>query len=259
MKTKYAPWWSQSLDWLLTKVKRARKRMATQRSVEANKIFANLKITWEKADRNAKQRYWKRKLEQATNSSIWNINKGHTMVHSNAIPDLDGAIEFSDKCNKLRTTLFPASDGAISIIPENFVASQRGLSGTFTFLGKSEVKQVFRAINQNSAVGYDRITYANLIHLNLTNPDIIPHIATALLWFGYHYHKWKHAICVVIPKQGKSSYKIAKSYCQISLLPRLGKIIEKIAATQISNTGTICSAISQFQFRNKDSVTVARR
>jgi hypothetical protein len=88
MKTKYAPWWSQNLEWLLTKVKRARKRMATQHSVEANKIFTNLKMTWEKAVRNAKQRYWKRKLEQATNSSIWSINKRHTMVHSNAIPDL---------------------------------------------------------------------------------------------------------------------------------------------------------------------------
>jgi hypothetical protein len=42
--------------------------MATQRLVEANKIFTNLKMTWGKAVRNAKQRYWKRKLEQATNS-----------------------------------------------------------------------------------------------------------------------------------------------------------------------------------------------
>jgi hypothetical protein len=70
MKMKYAPWWSQNLEWLLTKVKCARKRMATQRSAEANKIFTNLKITWEKAVRNTKQQYWKRKLEQATNSSI---------------------------------------------------------------------------------------------------------------------------------------------------------------------------------------------
>jgi hypothetical protein len=48
---------------------------ATQRSVEANKIFTNLKMAGEEAARNAMQRYWKHKLEQATNSSIWNINK----------------------------------------------------------------------------------------------------------------------------------------------------------------------------------------
>jgi hypothetical protein len=125
MKTKYAPWWSRNLEWLLTKVKRARKRLVTHRSIEAKKIFENLKMTWEKAVRNAKQGCWKLKLEQATNSSIRNINKRHTMVHSNAIPDLDGAIEFIDKCNKLRTTLFPEGDRAMSIIPEKFVASKK--------------------------------------------------------------------------------------------------------------------------------------
>jgi hypothetical protein len=74
-------------------------------------------------------------------------------------------------------------------------------------VSRSEVKQVFRAMNQKPAGGCDGITYATIIHLNSTNPDIIPHIATALLRFGYHYHKWKHAICVIIPKQGKSVYK----------------------------------------------------
>jgi hypothetical protein len=59
----------------------------------------------------------------------------------------------------------------------------------FTLVSRSEVKQVFRVVNQNSAVGCDRITYATLIHLNSTNPDIISHIATALLRFGYYCHK----------------------------------------------------------------------
>jgi hypothetical protein len=113
-------------------------------------------------------------------------------------------------------------------------------------VSRSEVKQVSRAINQNSAVGCDSITYATLIHLNSTNPDIIPHIATVLLRFGYHYYKFKYAICVVILKQGKSSYKTAKSYRPISLLSCLGKIIEKIAATRISNAGNICGTISRF-------------
>jgi hypothetical protein len=58
---------------------------------------------------------------------------------------------------------------------------------------------------------------------------------------------------VTIPKQGKSSYKTAKSYRPISLLSCLGETIEKIAATRILNAGKICGAISRFQFGNKDS------
>jgi hypothetical protein len=82
------------------------------------------------------------------------------------------------------------------------------------------------------------------------NSDNIPHIATAVFRFGYHYHKWKHAICLIILKQGKSSYKTAKSYHPISCL---SKIIEKIAATRISNAGKFCGIISRFQFSHKDS------
>jgi hypothetical protein len=88
------------------------------------------------------------------------------------------------------------------------------------------------------------------------NPGIILHISTALLTFGFHYDKWKHAICIIITKQGKSSYKIVKSYCLISL-SCLGKTIEKIAASQISNAGKICGAISRFQFSNKNSHSIS--
>jgi hypothetical protein len=124
-------------------------------------------------------------------------------------------------------------------------------------VSKSEVKQVFRVITPNSPVRYDKITYAILIHLNSTNPDILLYIISTLLWFRYHNHKWKYAICGIIPKQAKSSYKIAKSYCSISLLSGLGKIIEKMAVTWISNPGKIYSTISRFQFGNKDSHSVS--
>jgi hypothetical protein len=53
------------------------------------------------------------------------------MGHSTEIPDLDGTIESIDKCNKLQTLLFPASDGVTTLIPENFVVSQRDLSNIF--------------------------------------------------------------------------------------------------------------------------------
>jgi hypothetical protein len=65
--------------------------------------------------------------------------------------------------------------------------------------------------------------------------------------------KWKNAICVIIPKQGKSSYNTTKSCRPISLLSCQGKIIEKIAATQIAEARKICGAISSFQLGNNDN------
>jgi hypothetical protein len=95
--------------------------------------------------------------------------------------------------------------------------------------------------------------YTTLSYLNECPPDTLPSLTTALLKFGHHYHKWKHAICIIIPKQGKSSYKIAKSFRPISLLSCLGKVIEKIAATRIAKAGKICGAISSFQLCSKDN------
>jgi hypothetical protein len=95
--------------------------------------------------------------------------------------------------------------------------------------------------------------YTTLSYIDECSQDTLPSLATALLKFGHHYHKWKHAICIIIPKQGKGSYNTVKSYRPISLLLCLGKIIEKIAATRIAEAGKICGAISSFQFGNKNN------
>jgi hypothetical protein len=246
MKPKFVSWWSQNLEWLLTKVKRARKRIIKDRTLESIQIFENSRSNWESAVRKAKQQYWKQKFEQATNSSIWKINKKHTMAHTN----VNGADNFIDKCNRLRSTLFPVTDQVLHNIPDNFVISKCSLSESFSTVSRSEVKRVLKAVNcnsVNSAVGSDKMTYTTLSYLDECSPDILPSLATALK-FGHHYHKWKHAVCAIIPKQEKSSYNTAKSYRPISLLSCLGKIIEKIA-----EAGKICGAISSFQFGNKDN------
>jgi uncharacterized protein Usg len=59
MKPKFVSWWSQNLEWLLTKVKQARKRMIKNRTLESVQIFENSRSNWESAVRKAKQRYWK--------------------------------------------------------------------------------------------------------------------------------------------------------------------------------------------------------
>jgi hypothetical protein len=55
----------------------------------------------------------------------------------------------------------------------------------------------------------------------------------------------------MIPKQGKSNYTLAKSYRPISLLPCLGKIIEKIVASRIASPGKIFGARSSIKFGSK--------
>jgi hypothetical protein len=70
MRSKFAAWWSPNLEWLTTRVKRARKRLI-HNTQENSEILDNLKLTWEKSVKNAKDRHWKEKLEEMKSSTVW--------------------------------------------------------------------------------------------------------------------------------------------------------------------------------------------
>jgi hypothetical protein len=204
-------------------------------------------LTWEKSVKNAKDRHWKEKLEEMKSSTVWTTIKRHTLTHTKALPEIEGSSDFQSKCGRLRYSLFPDNPISTLTIPDDFVVSKKDLSNDFTPVSKTEVKKALDNANTKSAVGCDMINYTILKHLDLANPSLLPNLVTALLQYGLHYYEWKHAICVVIPKQGKSDYILAKSYRPISLLSCIGKIIEKI-----SSLGKICGAISSIQFGNKE-------
>jgi hypothetical protein len=184
-------------------------------------------------------------------STVWTTIKRHTLTHTKALPEIEGSSDFQSKCDHLRCSLSPDNPISICTIPDGFVVSKKDLNNNFTPVSKTEVKKALDSANTNSAVECDIINYTTLKHLDRANPSLLPSLVAALLQYGLHYYKWKHAICVMIPKQGKSSYTLAKSYRPISLLSCLGKIMEKIVASRIASLGKICEAIS-IQFGNKE-------
>jgi ribonuclease HI len=251
-RPKFAPWWTKNLDWLTTRLKRSRKRLRKDESDRNLETFSSIKISWEKAVKSAKHKFWKLNLDSATNINIWKITKRHTQVHTHAVPDIDGAVSFEDKCAKFRSSMFPQSDLDLPEVPENFALSKANLSNDFTSVSRSEIKCALGRTNKASAVGSDKLNVSTLCHFDDASPSTLPQLATALFKYGCHYQAWKHALCVVIPKNGKASYSTAKSYRPISLLSCLGKVIEKVAANRIAAAGKICGAISSRQFGNRE-------
>jgi hypothetical protein len=215
---------------------------------------ASAKALWEKSVKKAKQCHWKKKkLEQASRSSIWSITMRHTMAHSKAIPELDGSPDFEEKCEKLRRFLFPEPLAPLPYISDDFVTPLQDLSDAFDVVTATEVVRTLRSVNKNSAVGNDPINFTTLIYVNEAIPSLLPTLITALFRFGIHHKSWKEAICVAIPEQGKKSYTTPTSYHQISLLSCLGKVVEKIASKCISVAASKCGAISRSQFGNKEN------
>ena len=58
-------------------------------------------------------------------------------------------------------------------------------------------------------------------------------ILNGALKLGMHPNCWKTAKLVVIPKPNKDDYNLAKSYCPISLLECLSKLLEKAVSKQL--------------------------
>ena len=64
----------------------------------------------------------------------------------------------------------------------------------------------------------------------------------------YHPPLWKHALVQVIPKPGKLDYFASKSYCPISLLDCLGKLMEKAVAKRITHAIDVAEVLPPNQF-----------
>jgi hypothetical protein len=68
-----------------------------------------------------------------------------------------------------------------------------------------------------------------------------------MLSHSIHPQEWKHAVCVVIPKKGKPSYKDTSIYRQISLPSCFRKILETVLSKMVYNAARRTGAISENQ------------
>ena len=84
----------------------------------------------------------------------------------------------------------------------------------------------------NSAPGEDKITYTILKHLPINSIRNLAILFTNCLDYGYFPKAWKKAEGIMIPKQNKDP-KDSGNYRPISLLPTIGKLLERIIANRI--------------------------
>jgi hypothetical protein len=73
-------------------------------------------------------------------------------------------------------------------------------------------------------------------------------IVQGCIRLGHHPRVWKTAKGILLRKQGKPSYAIAKAYRVISLLSCLGKVVEKVAAIWIASYCEINGVFYRGQF-----------
>ena len=84
-----------------------------------------------------------------------------------------------------------------------------------------------------SVPGQDRISYHLIKKLPKESKTDLCRIFPDAIRLGYFPKLWKTALVKMIPKPNKDT-KYAKSYRPISLLPCIGKLLERILASRLS-------------------------
>jgi hypothetical protein len=87
----------------------------------------------------------------------------------------------------------------------------------------------------NKAPGIDGIGFKELRLLWRWAEDRVVALVQGCIRTGYHPCTWKTAKGILLRKQGKPTYSVAKAYRVISLLNCLGKVVERAVATWIAS------------------------
>jgi Reverse transcriptase (RNA-dependent DNA polymerase) len=118
------------------------------------------------------------------------------------------------------------------------------------------MKEILRRLKKKKAPGPDGIPNMALRLLPKKGIAHLVAIANASLRLRYFPAKWKEADVVVLLKPGKSA-NFPQNYRPISLLPTMGKIMEKIILTRLDREVEALELIQpeQFGFRSQHSTT----
>jgi hypothetical protein len=120
----------------------------------------------------------------------------------------------------------------------------------------ANVQTAIHHLNPKKSPGYDLITGKILKELLPFGIKFLAHLFNAILLLNYFPSQWKVAYIILLLKPGKPPHALT-SYRQISLLPIVSKVLEKLLLTRllpiVKHNGLIPS--HQFGFRRRHSTT----
>ncbi|KAF7496041.1 Retrovirus-related Pol polyprotein from type-1 retrotransposable element R1 [Sarcoptes scabiei] len=102
-------------------------------------------------------------------------------------------------------------------------------------ISKEYIESLISKTSSRKAPGDDNITYNMLKASKGKISESLAKIFSKCLNIGYFPKQWKKASLIIFPKANKSDYHLCQNYRPISLLPSIGKLLEKIVQSEIQN------------------------
>lgn len=255
----------RSKRWWTDEIKQERKRFSTsKRALRLGEIsfeeYRRIRNRYYCCIRRTKRESWEQFLEgmlptdeeaQSTTDSerCWRAlrySKPQTPSYTPAIKTFNGngevvgvAASAEEKEDVFMKQAFPRQETT----DEEIV-----IPNTTARVGAREVREALFAQSIKKAPGIDKLGFRALRLLWLWDEDRVVALVRGCITSGYHPRVWKTAKGILLRKQGKPTYAVAKAYRAISLLSCLGKVVEKVAATLIASYCETEGVFHQGQF-----------
>ncbi|KAF2115627.1 hypothetical protein BDV96DRAFT_459837, partial [Lophiotrema nucula] len=98
-----------------------------------------------------------------------------------------------------------------------------------------EIEDIIKKLKRGKAYGWDKVGNDFYKLCVQVIAPYVAHVALACLRLSYHPERFKYALTVMIPKEGKDSYSDPKNWRPIALLSSLGKIVERVVARRFTD------------------------
>jgi ribonuclease HI len=192
--------------------------------------------------RKARRECWERFLNEASGEDVWAISRYITPKGAIAIPTITHgsrvAADHGDKVDMLTEISFPPP------VPYEGGEGQEGPPGrAYKEVDEARVSTAFQRTSSKKSPGPDSLSPLAIRCLFDWDPRRVVAVIRAHVRLGIHPAQWKVAKGVIIRKPGKDNYGAAKAYRCISLLNCLGKMVEKVVASLISEQ---CESVGGF-------------
>lgn len=245
--TKSAPWWNQSLTALRSEARRARRifqreKNGARRQTHKQK-YNELHNKYTTAIRRSKQGSWRKLVTNEGNSDPWGIvYKIQTKkLKIEKVPEtikLHGAQTktWRETMENLLDALIPNDSTANETESQKRIREQIETPPTtedtppFT---EEEVKTAIKSMKNKKAPGQDLLETEIIKSAWSTLGEEIIDMYNRCLSQGVFPRQWKQAVIRILLKSEDKDVTEPRSYRPISLLPVLGKILEKLVVTRL--------------------------
>lgn len=241
-----------SKRWWTDEIKQERKKFSmSKRALKMEELsfeeYRQIRNGYYRHVRRAKREAWERFLEGVlpTDEEAQNTADSercwHALQYSKPqTPSYTPAIKTFTDDGQLRSVAALAEEKEEVFMEQAFprqesTNDETAIPDTTVGVGAREVQEALFAQSIKKAAGIDKLGFRALRLLWSWDSDRVVALVQGCISLGYHPRVWKTAKGILLRKQGKPTYAVAKAYRVISLLSCLGKIVEKVAATWIAS------------------------